>query len=185
MLGALARTDLAEPERAATHLAQLGDLSQEVVGKLDELVWVVNPRNDTIAGLAEYLGQYAEQLLRAAQIRCRFDFPANLPRSPLNADTRHQVFLAVKEALNNVVKHAGASEVHLRVVHDPGALTFIIEDNGRGFAASLPTADAGADGLVNFQERMKSVGGSCAITSTPGQGTRVELRIPVPESHPV
>lgn len=134
MLGLLARTDLAEPERAANHLAQLGDLSQEVVGKLDELVWVVNPRNDTVAGLAEYLGQYTEQLLRAAQIRCRFDFPAALPHLPLNADTRHQVFLAVKEALNNVMKHAAATEVHLGAVHDAGILTFTIEDNGRGFA---------------------------------------------------
>jgi signal transduction histidine kinase len=99
---------------------------------------------------------------------------------------RHNLFLAVKEAPNNIVKHAGAREVRLRLVQEDGRLTLVIEDDGRGFDAATAivvrpgeagSASTRGQGLENLADRLSSVGGRCSISSEPGRGTRVELNV--------
>ena len=116
--------------------------------------------------------------LRTSGIRCRLDFPTEVPARELSTDLRHNLFLVIKEALHNIFKHAGATEVWLRVLADAQALEMVIEDNGRGFA-SAPD-DALADGLRNMQQRMSEIGGGCRVESQPGQGTKIFLRLPWP-----
>lgn len=178
LLGKFTQHDLTEPDKARTHVEKIAAIAREGVRSVDEIVWAVNPRNDTLPQLLDYAGQYAVDFLQAADIRCRIDFPEKvLPRN-LPADVRHGLFMVVKEALNNAVKHSAAKEIVLRAEISGDALGLSIEDDGRGFTS--PKDDALADGLRNMQQRASDFGGSCQIASTPGHGTkvRVELRLP-------
>jgi signal transduction histidine kinase len=115
--------------------------------------------------------------LSTADVRCNVSTPDVVPPHHLNAETRRNLFLAVKEALHNVVKHAAASEVSLTLAVGDAELTLAIDDNGKGFSQEA-AVDAG-NGLENMRRRLVTVGGSCDIRSVPGRGTRVLLRYPL------
>ena len=152
--------------------------TRQVLKSMDEIVWAVNPRNDTLPHLIDYIGQFAIEFLAHANIRCRVDLPDRPVEWPVSPEVRHNLFLAVKEALNNVILHSGAREVWLRVTVTEKVLTISIEDNGRGFerAASAQFAD----GLPNMKQRMAEIGGQSEIESRAGSGTRVSLTFPKP-----
>ena len=152
-----------------------------LVTSLDEIVWAVNPRNDSLQALADYFCHFAEEFLRPASISCRLDFAEGLPVFTLGADARHNLFLAFKEALNNVVRHSGATEVWVRIKAAGGISRILIEDNGHGF---LATGDSRmGNGLGNMRKRLAQIGGSCEVRSQPGAGTVVEFRLPLNETH--
>ncbi len=180
LLGELARQDRGEPDKAAAHIEKISGAARHSIKSLDEIVWAVNPRNDTLAQLIDYAGQFAVDHLRLAGIRCRLDFPGQPPPRELSADVRHNVFLVIKEALNNIVKHAGATEVWLRASATEDGLEMRIEDNGRGFAEA--PEDALADGLRNMRQRLADIDGECRIASRPGAGTQITFRLPWPKS---
>ncbi len=157
-------------------LPEVAAKAQALVGALDEIVWAVNPRHDTLRSLAEYLAAFGGKFLGRAGITLRRDVPRDLPDVSLDAERRHNVFLAVREALNNAVKHSGATEAWLRMRLEAEVLKVTVEDNGRG----LPTeADEFSEGLRGMQERMARVGGACRIESD-AQGTRVLFSLPLP-----
>ena len=177
-LGELAQQDRAEPDKAAERVGIISATARQAIKSLDEIVWAVNPRNDTLAHLVDYAGQFALDYLRVAGIRCRLDLPQQIPARELSTDLRHNLFLAVKEALHNIVKHSAATEVWLRASFTVHTLDIVIEDNGRGFA-NVPD-DALADGLRNMEQRMTDIGGRCSIESQPGRGTKVIVHLPWP-----
>jgi signal transduction histidine kinase len=156
---------------------------------MDEIVWAVNPAYDTLDSLIAYLGRYAERYLGAVPIRCRLDVPLNVPRLALGAEIRHNVFLAFKEALHNVVKHAHATEVRLSIELTTAGVNILIVDNGCGFSTGAPpvpdppSQDSGrisrGNGLINMQKRMEEIVGACSWDSTPGKGTRLKLFVPI------
>ena len=176
LLSELARQDREAPDKTARHAARISETARQVIKSLDEIVWAVNPRNDTLPHLIDYTGQFAVEFLRAAGIRCHVDLPEHPPPRAVPAEVRHNLFLTVKEALNNVARHAHASEVWLQAVVADAALRVVIEDNGQGFARAPD--DATADGLRNMRQRMDEIGGQFQIVSRPGGGTRVELTAP-------
>jgi ligand-binding sensor domain-containing protein/signal transduction histidine kinase len=172
----LAQQGRSEPAEGPL-LSRIATTARQAVRSLDEIVWAVNPRNDTLAQMIDYTGQYAVDYLHAAGIRCRLELPDPVPERPMAPDLRHHCFLAVKEALHNVVKHAGATEVRLCARVEPEGLYWEIQDDGRGFDSGPP--GAGSDGLGNMQQRMAEVGGGrCEIHSRPGCGTNVRLFVP-------
>ena len=177
LLSELARRQLHEPHSAEARLNELGDLSREVVRNLDALVWTVAPEHDTVAGLAEYLAGFAQEFLRPTGIAFRLDLPATLPNTVVPATARHQVLLLFKEALNNLLKHSGATEATFRAEVTPHLLRLELTDNGQGFDPA--TAGRFNDGLVNMQRRAQNAGGTCEILSRPGEGTRIRLDLPV------
>ncbi|MBW8782921.1 MAG: hypothetical protein JF599_13690 [Verrucomicrobia bacterium] len=168
------------PEAAAAHSREIAAIARHTVESLDEIVWAVDPRNDTLATLFDYLGQFAVDFLKTAGIACNVEMPEHLPARPLISTVRHHLFLIVKEALNNVVKHAGASVVRFRIEMMESKLHITIEDNGGGF--DMGTRRAGADGLRNMRGRMQELGGECRIESTPS-GTLVILELRLPDDH--
>jgi len=168
--------DLAKQERGVERIEKMAGTAREAVKSLDEIVWAVNPRNDTLAHLIDYTGQFAANYLRAAGVRCLLDVPEQPPTHEVPANTRHNVFLVVKEALQNVIKHARATEVWLRIQATTEGLRIVIEDNGCGF--ERPTEDALADGLRNMRQRMNELGGQCRIQSRPGAGTHIIVEAP-------
>lgn len=163
-------------ENVTELLSAISATAVRSINALDEIVWAVNPRNDTLSHLIEYTAQFALDYLRLAGIRCRFELPDTYPARELSSDIRHNLFLAAKEALTNVLKHSGASEVRFRVNLGAAALELIIEDNGCGFDPDVAPADG--NGLHNLRQRLVAIQGECRIESRPGAGTRVVLRLP-------
>jgi signal transduction histidine kinase/ligand-binding sensor domain-containing protein len=184
-------TELArrEPEQMGANLERISDSARTLTKSMDEIVWAVDPQHDTFEGLMDYISAYAEDFLRVAGIRCRMDLPAMLPATRVAAELRYNLFLALKEALNNIVKHAKATEVWLRLRVGKNYFTLIVEDNGQGLTAANNEGSNGAgserissgSGLNNMEKRLQAIGGRCEIHSDPGQGTRVEMTVTVTE----
>ncbi len=154
---------------------RIEEATREVVQTLDEIVWAVNPKNDTLDRLAAFIAQYAEDYFDITPIRCRFDMPTDLPAVPLSAELRHSLFLVVKESLNNIVKHSEASEVKITLSFKQSRLEILIEDNGKGFA--LEETDPTRNGLMNMKKRIEDGGGKLDMESEKGKGTRLRLGI--------
>jgi len=180
LLGELAQQDRGEPEKAAERSGKISSTARQAIKSLDEIVWAVNPRNDTLVHLLDYAGQFALDYLRLAGIRCRLDFPEQTPVRELSTDLRHNVFLAVKEAIHNIVKHSHATEAWVRAAVSDQGLEIVVEDNGCGFERA--PEDAVSDGLRNMRQRLAEVRGQYRIESHPGQGTKVTLGLPWPKA---
>lgn len=173
-----------QPQLRST-LDEIYGTAREVTRIMDEIVWAVNPRHDSLESLINYLGRFAQNFLTSSGIRCRLDLPFDVPRLPLHTDLRHNIFLAFKEAMNNVVRHSRATEVTIRLTLDGTQLKLTVADNGRGF--NLPpelvdgegldevTRPAHGNGLANLHRRLRELHGRCRIASTPGKGTQIEL----------
>ncbi len=177
LLSALARRPAASTVEAAAHLDDIGQKVRSMVTALDEIVWAVSPKNDTVPAVAGYLSQFADRFLQTAAIRCRLDVAPDLPARPVSSEQRHQLFMAFREALNNIVRHAQAQEVRVRVEVVDDVMVVRMEDDGRGLEPG-PLA-AGADGLSNLRERLDRLGGTCNIESQPGRGTSVRFTLPL------
>ncbi len=181
-LSELARQDSNEsPAQMHSKLANITQKARQMATAMDEIVWTVNPKNDSLPDLASYLCDYVREFLRAANVGCRIDRAEGLPNAPLTAQQRHNLFMAVKEALNNAVKHSGATEVWLRILWSPAeaALKVSVEDNGRGFESARAREDESGNGLANMQTRLEALGGKTQFTSQPGQGTQVCFTLPL------
>jgi len=179
LLGEMAETDKDLPDEVEGHARQISQTARETTRALDEIVWTVNPANDTLDGLINYLCKYAQEYLAVAGLRYRLEVPDQLPALPISPELRHNVFLVAKEAINNVVKHAQASSVWLRLQLDPDRFTLEIQDDGRGLS---PEAEKkGRNGLCNMRKRMEDVGGGFMITPAAPSGTTVRLNAPLGE----
>lgn len=173
LLGELAQRDIGNPDKTDELLKRISSESRSIAGTMDEIVWAVNPKNDTFESLAAYLLQYVEEYLSATEIRLEVQLPEELTDHRISAEVRHNIFLVVKEGLNNIVKHAGATKVCFGARQAGGMLEFTLEDNGVGFSV----ADVGrfSDGLSNMRKRMDEIGGTFEVESTPRRGTRLKV----------
>ena len=165
MLGTLARTPALPPADRDLYLDKLTDVSRAVVATLDEIVWAVNPKYDSVASLASYYSLFAQRFLNLAGIACRLEVAEIFPNAPLDSRLRHGIFLAFKEALNNAVRHSGASQILIAMEVVENQLKIAVVDNGRGF--NQVDIMTGSDGLINIKGRMSKLGGHCEITSEP------------------
>jgi signal transduction histidine kinase/ligand-binding sensor domain-containing protein len=176
--------------------------ARQLTRAMDEIVWAVNPKHDTLDSLVTYLGRFTQQFLSTAGIRCRLDVPMQLPTWPLTSEIRHNVYLALKETLNNVVQHAAATEVRVSLELNPGGFTLLVVDNGRGVdlqpvtgaltvenphpaigsLTSSPLRLSSGNGLLNIRKRLEEIGAHSEWHTAPGEGTRVKFVVPVPAS---
>ncbi len=148
-----------------------------LVSALDIIVWAVDPKDNSLASVADYLGDFASEYLSHSGITCRFDIPVALPAIVLEGRSRHGLLLAVKETLNNIERHAQSTEVEFHMTYADNRLEIIISDNGKGF--DLP-ARRGGNGLKNLPLRLSKLGGGYVIASTPGRGTTVVITLNLP-----
>jgi len=122
-------------------------------------------------------------------VECELHLPQNLPRHPLSAEARHNLFLAFEETLNNALKHGRATRIRVDMQARRGEFEIQVEDNGCGFASegvvslnpgvAIVGGQRVGNGLRNLQQRLAEVGGLCRIRSQPGQGTTVTLTMPL------
>jgi signal transduction histidine kinase len=164
------------PAEAQPLVQGVAETTREMLQSMDEIVWAINPRNDTLKRAVNYLIHYTRDFLRPAGIAYHLDLPVDLPVLPLSTQVRHNLFMAFKEALNNAVKHGRPRSIRLVLALQPHELKLAVEDDGAGFTPT-PSRD-GADGLDNMRQRLKSLGGQCLIESAPGRGTRVTFQLP-------
>jgi signal transduction histidine kinase len=176
VLSELVKVDKAQPSEIEIHAAKIGSTARKAVQGLGTIVWAVNPRNDTLDSLVQYISQYAYDFCEAPQIACHLDLPTEVPPIPLTAEIRHNLFMVVKEALNNVLKHSCASEVHLRLTLQDAVLEIQVEDNGCGFETNT-TSGSGRSGLTNMRQRTKMIGALLFIESQPGKGTSIRVQM--------
>jgi signal transduction histidine kinase/ligand-binding sensor domain-containing protein len=164
-------------EAKQSQLAALARSTRGLVDNMREVVWAMNPQHDNLESLASFLGQYVEQFLASAGLRCRLELPVQAPACPVNSQTRHQLFLVVKEALHNIVRHARATEVRLCLEHHQDELQLALEDDGCGLP---PEGTRVAEhGLDNMKKRVAELGGEFSATAAPNQGTRLTIRLPL------
>jgi signal transduction histidine kinase len=173
-------TDLGAEQAAGSpfqaQIEQLSDKSRALGLALDEIVWAVNPREDSLASLINYLATFATEFLDRARIPLRLDIATGLPALPLDATVRHAVFLAVRETFNNLVKHSRAQTAWLKVTYQNGILEVVVEDDGCGVT---PDANSRGDGLRNFESRMEACQGRVTVTPREAGGTTVRFVIPL------
>ena len=143
-----------------------------LVNDLDIIVWAVDPEHNSLESAADYLSDFAGDYLSDSGIVCRFDIPVVLPSIVLDGRVRHDLLLAVKETLNNVVRHARATEVEFRMAFADDQLQIIISDNGKGFDARK---NQGGNGLKNLPLRLSKIGGRYSIESSVGKGTTITI----------
>ncbi len=176
LISALAKTKPGFPESASADFDRISNLSRELVSALYETVWAVNPENDNLDALGNYICQVTNKLCEQADLPCRFEI-SDLPSDvQVSSQTRHNIVMAVKEAVHNIIKYAKASEVALSVAFDGRRLAIVIKDDGAGFDVG---ATPSGNGLNNMRRRLAAIGGSCDIQSVVGTGTTVELRLEV------
>jgi signal transduction histidine kinase len=187
MMGAsLVQRDMdSDPAATRRHLTRLNSSAHELVSSMDALVWAVDPANDTLDQLASRLTGMVQEVFRDSGIKAHIALPIFFPAMPLRSEFRHHVSLAVKESLNNVLKHAGPCEVDFELAIVDGSLHVLIRDSGRGFdPAALPEGN----GLFNLHSRLAELGGTCEIDSIAGEGTSITFRCPLEKpnnrSHP-
>jgi signal transduction histidine kinase len=167
---------MAEDRRAEASTDRIAGVARDAMQTMDELVWTVNARNDTVESFAAYAAEFVEEHLALAGLRYRLQIQANLD-GELSADPRRHLFLAFKEAIHNIVKHAGATEVRVRLAVEDGTLTLAVSDNGRG----LPESERNGlgNGMRNMRERMAAAGGTFTVDSPAGGGTTVVFKMPL------
>jgi signal transduction histidine kinase/ligand-binding sensor domain-containing protein len=177
LLGGLLQKPSLSPERDRQGLHRIVQRCRELVTALDEIVWAVNPRNDSMNSLGGYLARYAQEFLEPTSIRCRLQIEDLDSHYVFNSEQRHNLFLAFKETLTNVARHSGATEVNVRIfLENKKRIVVCIEDNGHGLP---PVVRDSADGLINLRQRLARVGGDCEITSAPNGGVIVRMSLPV------
>jgi signal transduction histidine kinase len=148
--------------------------AKESVSALDIIVWALDPKDNSLQLVGDYLCDYAKDYLSSFRIACRFDVPVALPPITFDGRRRHELFLAVKETLNNIVRHASATEVEFRLVIADDELQIVIVDNGKGFKSD---SSRRGHGLKNLPLRLSQIGGSYGVESTPGKGTVVKIAL--------
>lgn len=176
LVSGLAQSDPTLSEKARSDFNTISSMSRDLVAALYETVWAVNPENDNLDELANYLCQMVVNLCDKAQLRHRLKV-AELPRDlQLSSHVRHELVMAVKEAVHNVIKHAHASEVSVQVMFEEGMLVIRVQDDGSGFK---PDTVSRGNGIANMERRLEVLGGTCTFETTPGEGATVCFRAPI------
>jgi hypothetical protein len=158
-------------------LPQMCDSTRDILATIDDVVWILNSQHDNLEDFVIYVCKYAQHFLESSPIRCRLDVPQDLPTKDLSQFTRRNLFLAIKEAINNAAKHSQATELTVHIELSGSRLHVVVADNGRGF----DPAQAGRErhGLTNMKLRMAEIGGDCEVVTRPGEGCRVSFRAPL------
>lgn len=178
MVGDLVREKVDEPASVKMLATRLSESARELTRIMGEIIWSMDSEKDTLQSFALFVTRYAERFFAEKELRLRFDIPTDLPDLPVPAEIRNGLFMVSKEALNNVAKHAVATELRIKLELVNGELCLTFEDNGHGFSQSKHSS---GHGLENMRNRVRNLGGELQIESREGEGTRVRACIRLPK----
>jgi signal transduction histidine kinase len=175
ILSEVAKTQLMQPEKARIQLESIAVSSRELVDSLQDIIWILNPKNDTLESLASYIREYALKFFEPTETSAIFDYPEEIIDTKLTEEQRRNLFLSVKESLNNIAKYAVANKLNILLSQTKERVRFVINDDGKGF--DINNTRSFGNGLQNMQERMRQVNGRFEISSEMGKGTMVILEL--------
>ena len=175
ILSEVAKSAMQQGSSADDHLASISSTSREMVGGLQEIIWALQPQNDNLQNLAAYIRENASRFFEHSSITLHVNFPEHIPAIHLSDEVKRSIYLIIKEALNNVMKHAQAENVSLLLNLEETVFVFEVQDDGKGFDKNK-IGDF-SNGLSNMNARALHIGGMLEITTGDGFGTRLTLRI--------
>jgi ligand-binding sensor domain-containing protein/signal transduction histidine kinase len=175
ILGELIKREAEQGNRSSVHAERITSTAREVIDNMAEIIWAIDPKNDRLENILAYIREYAAEQYEIAGITCHFDFPMELPSVKYSAKARRNMFLVVKEAVNNIIKHSGATRVEMKLTFMESAMELSIHDNGKGFDDKRDNATG--HGLVNMKSRIEEIGGTFSVVSRPGNGTMITVWI--------
>lgn len=161
---------------AENHFQRIHEQSGRMMESMSDIVWAINPENDTLEKLIIKMKEFAAEILEPKGITLHFQIPEQANHIRLNAETRKNLFLIFKEALNNAAKYSAGNEVRVTLTLVNNTLTLLVTDNGKGFEEA--TIKAG-NGLRNMESRAREMHARLQRKSTPEQGTEVLVEIPL------
>jgi ligand-binding sensor domain-containing protein/anti-sigma regulatory factor (Ser/Thr protein kinase) len=179
--GSIAQCNLGDPAETRRQIERMSASARDAVSSLQEIIWAADPENDTLEGLVGHISHFVAEFFSASGINGEVSAPEQISNQKIPAVVRHNLYLAVKEAVNNSARHANATRILLRILIHDEVLEVLISDNGNGFVPAHSENGAGerpkrgGHGLANMHERLKAIGGQCEISSEPSQGTTVRF----------
>jgi signal transduction histidine kinase len=177
IMSEVVKKQLNEPEKAREQLETISISSRELVDNLQNIIWVLNTRYDTLETLASYIREYALRYFEPFEISIHFNYPDQFPHLKLSEEQRRNIFLVSKETFHNISKHASCSNVTVSMQCIGNRVHITIKDDGKGF--NMNDVRQFGNGLMNMQNRVHQVGGSFTISSSPGEGCITTMDIPV------
>jgi two-component sensor histidine kinase len=181
----LSQTATTDPARTRQTLDRIGQTARQVMASMSDIVWSVNPAQDSMPQILDRMRQVADSLFEQSGTHVSFDIGPGVDAVTLSLERRRDFYLIYKEAMTNACRYASASRVRVSLLREGGWLTLTVQDNGRGFDPENPTSPTatnrslgGGNGLPNMQNRAALLGGTLTIESAPGQGCTVRLRLP-------
>ncbi len=175
--GEVAQSELSAASATRSQLDRMCEEARDILSTMDEILWAVNPRRDTLRDFTSYVCNYAQEFLKPTPIHCRLEVDPEMSAAVFDLPLRRSLLMAIKETLNNAVKHSEATELLLQIRLQGQRLIVAVQDNGKGFDQTA--ANPEGNGLANMAQRMNELGGSCVVTSQPGKGSRTEFVIPL------
>ena len=148
-----------------------------MVDQMGEIVWAMNSKNDTLENLVGYLSTYARDYFENFDISPKVEMPEKMPHAEMTGMKRRNIFLVVKESLNNIVKHANATQVSLNMEIHKNDVNITVADNGKGF--EMGQTRRFGNGLKNMQKRMEDIKGTYHIESGKEKGTKTVISFPL------
>jgi two-component system sensor histidine kinase ChiS len=177
ILSELVKRDIEKPKEAEPNVQKISEKARELIDNIGEIIWAINPKNDKLDNLTTYIREFTSEYLEMTPINCRFDFPTEIPSHQISAEVRRNIFLSMKEAIHNAVKHSGATLVELNCRVSDHEVEFSVQDNGRGFI--IKSLSGQGNGLLNMKKRIEEIDGNFQIESQPGNGTKIRLTVPL------
>jgi len=183
ILSEVAKHQAENPDQVRTTAKTISDTARRVVDNISEIVWLTNPKNDSLDSLVGYLRAYAAEFFELSPVTCRLDFPNRVPHISVPGELRRDILLTFKEALNNAARHSQAREIvitcELAEQDSTGQrFTLMVADDGKGLDEAQ--VNATNNGLRNMRERLLRRGGSVEIASNWGRGTCVSIAVILP-----
>lgn len=176
IMSEVVKKQIHDPEKARQQLENISESSRELVDNLQDIIWVLNPKNDTLESLAAYIREYGLKFFEPFEIDIHFDYPRAFDNTRLSEETRRNLFLAVKESFNNIAKHAWCNNVYITISNRDNLVRLEIRDDGKGFETTQVRKFG--NGLFNIKTRIEQVAGIYTIESSLGRGTKTAIEIP-------
>lgn len=177
ILSEVAKTQLQEKEAATVQLENISHSSRELVDNLQNIIWVLNPRNDSLENLSAYIREYALKFFDSTDIAIQFHYPQQIPSVKLSEEQRRNIFMVIKETLNNIARHSGCKSISVTLSAQNNRVQIQVVDDGKGFETS--SIRQFANGLNNMKNRMQQLNGSYEIQSSSNKGTTTIVTLPL------
>lgn len=177
ILSEVARRRAHDAATVERHTEKIAVICRDLIDSTSDIVWAVSPRHDSVTDLAQRMREFAGEILTAKDIPFRFDITPSDGHVRLDADIRRQIYLVFKEAIHNVARHSGATEVQIQLHTDGNSICLTVEDNGRGLDGAAGARNG--HGLANMRTRAQSLRGTFTSETRESGGARLQARLPL------